>query len=85
MSGLRESENVELTVAIPAARVFGSLLPSGEGFHEGDHGAICDADHAPAVYTVEVFRDGRTVGLVEVEPHEIRPLVANAARTATGD
>ncbi len=86
MHELHEFEDIELTTSIPAARVFGSLLPPGEGLHAGDVGAIADAYHAPAVYTVEVFRDGRTVGMVEVAPHEIRSLrVVSATVAVAGD
>ncbi len=69
---LREFDSVALIAALAVGRLFPSELPGGEGLHGGDEGVIVDAMHAPTVYTVEFFRDGKTVAIADVCPEEIR-------------
>jgi hypothetical protein len=60
---MRELSTVELTVDLPS-----------EGLSAGTTGVIVDVYSDPPGYEVEfVDRDGRTVALLALEPHQVRP------------
>ena len=69
---INEFDTVALIVPVAADRLFPSELPEGQGLRRGDEGVIVDAAHAPAVYTVEFLRDGKTAAIADIRPDEIR-------------
>ncbi len=52
-------------------QVFPSELPEDVGLVPGDTGMIVDAMHAPTIYTVEFFHEGKTVAIADVTPDQI--------------
>jgi hypothetical protein len=69
---VHEFDTVALLMPLSADRLFPSELPEGVGLVPGDTGVIVDAMHAPAIYTVEFFREGMTVAIADVTPDQIR-------------
>lgn len=69
---IHEFDTVALLMPLSADRLFPSELPEGVGLVAGDTGVIVDAMHAPTIYTVEFFRDGKTVALADVTPDQVR-------------
>jgi hypothetical protein len=87
---VHEFDTVALLIPLGADRLFPSELPEGVGLIPGDTGVVVDAMHAPANYTVEFFREGKTVAIADVTPDQIRlvrrsiPIVPELTRrTAT--
>ncbi len=68
---IHEFDTVALLVPLSADKLFPSELPEGLGLVAGDTGVIVDAMHAPTIYTVEFFREGKTVALADVTPDHI--------------
>ncbi len=69
---IHEFDTVALLMPVSADRLFPSELPEGVGLVAGDTGVVVDAMHAPTIYTVEFFRDGKTVAIANVTPDQIR-------------
>ncbi len=69
---IHEFDTVALLMPLSADNLFPSELPEGVGLVSGDTGVVVDAMHAPAVYTVEFFRDGKTVAIADVTSDQIR-------------
>lgn len=75
---MNEFDSVRLIVPRGAETLVDSALPDEEGLLAGDTGVIVDAAHAPYVYTVEFFRDGETVAIADVVPHEVAVIEGHA-------
>jgi hypothetical protein len=69
---VHEFDTVALLTPLSADKLFPSELPEGTGLMPGDTGVVVDAMHAPAIYTVEFFRRGKTVAIADVTPDQIR-------------
>ncbi len=69
---VHEFDTVTLLTPLSADKLFPSELPECVGLAPGDTGVVVDAMHAPAIYTVEFFRDGKTVAIADVTPDQIR-------------
>jgi hypothetical protein len=69
---IHEFDTVALLMPLSADKLFPSELPEGVGLVSGDTGVVVDAMHAPAIYTVEFFREGKTVAIADVTPDQIR-------------
>lgn len=69
---VHEFDTVALLISLSADKLFPSELLEGIGLVPGDTGVVVDAMHAPAVYTVEFFREGKTVAIADVTPDQVR-------------
>jgi hypothetical protein len=62
-------DSVMLTVDLPD--VAHEFAP-GHGLVAGDRGAVVAVFTDPPGYLVEIFRDGKTIALVDVTPDQVR-------------
>ena len=72
-------DSVELVVALPKEPYAGSHPPAGwHGLAPGDRGAVVEVYDTPPGYTVEFFRDGKTVAVTDVTPEQVRVIARHA-------
>lgn len=66
-------DSVSLLVSLPDEPYASSTPPPDwHGLRPGDRGAVVDVYENPVGYTVEFFRDGKTVAVADVTPEQVR-------------
>jgi hypothetical protein len=66
-------DSIELLVPLPDEPYAGGHPPADwHGLVPGDRGAVIEVYDAPPGYTVEFFREGKTVAVADVTPAQVR-------------